>query len=733
MSDEELNAILEKYRKKLMSELGENVTEINTDQHEAYTREYLQFKRDLIPKHFTLYEKACNISEKILRIHPDKKKEKNIQECINTCHLNITPSGAASFAILAPFIVIILGVMLTIAIPFGYAAVFKPDTLSEVQPSFFFIFVSLIAGLAIMFPLQKMPEFLTNSWRLQASNQMVLCIFYIVTYMRHTSNLEHAIEFASSHLSGPLALDLRKVLWDVETEKFSTLKESLDYYLESWRMYNMEFIESLHLIESSLYESSESRRLDLLDKSLDVILEETYEKMLHYAHNLKSPITMLHMLGIILPILGLVILPLVVNFMGGIKWYYLATLYNIALPLGVYYLGRTILAQRPTGYGDTDISEEIPSLKKLKKVSVKIGTHEILISPFSIAVIIAAVMLLIALSPIVLHIVSFDDVCIDEDYCLLEYKEDPTTGQVIGPFGIGAAILSLFFPLAFGIGVGTYYKLRSENIIKVRENAKKLEKEFASALFQLGNRLGDGYPAEVAFGKVADVMEGTTSGSFFRYVSTNIQKMGMSVTDAIFNPKSGAIIYFPSKIIESSMKVLTQSIKKGPQIAAQALVNVSRYIKEMHKVNERLKDLLADVIASMKSQISILTPAIAGIVVGITSMITNILGKIGPLLQKTATEEAALGGTMSDFFGLGIPTYYFQLMVGIYVVQIVYILTILSNGIENGSDSLNEDYLLGQNLIKSTVIYVVIALMVMIIFNFIANMVLTQTLSGGIV
>ena len=49
------------------------------------------------------------------------------------------------------------------------------------------------------------------------------------------------------------------------------------------------------------------------------MLEETYEKMLHYAQNLKSPITMLHMLGIILPILGLVILPLVVSFMEAVK------------------------------------------------------------------------------------------------------------------------------------------------------------------------------------------------------------------------------------------------------------------------------------------------------------------------------------------------------------------------------------------------------------------------------
>ena len=55
-------------------------------------------------------------------------------------------------------------------------------------------------------PLQKLPYYLANSWRMKASNQMVLCVFYVVTYMRHTSNLENAIDFAShyiyAHLNG---------------------------------------------------------------------------------------------------------------------------------------------------------------------------------------------------------------------------------------------------------------------------------------------------------------------------------------------------------------------------------------------------------------------------------------------------------------------------------------------------------------------------------------------------
>jgi hypothetical protein len=483
--------------------------------------------------------------------------------------------------------------------------------------------------------------------------------------------------------------------------------------------------------------------VELLEKSLDVILDETYEKMLHYAQNLKSPITMLHMLGVILPILGLVILPLMVSFIGGVKWYYIGMFYNVLLPIGVMYLGLTILAQRPSGYGDTDVTKMIPSLAKYNKVRFNFGGKEVVMKPIYICIIMGLIFLLIGMLPLLMHFVGFGDFGLGEagdrtsgcnkPYCFLDYREDDITGKMVGPFGIISAVLSLFIPLGLAICLGIYFRYRSRNVIEIRNKAKELENEFASGIFQLGNRLGDGIPAETAFGKVAGMMKETTSGQFFEKVSININKLGMSVDDAIFNPKIGAILSFPSNMITSSMKVLVQSVRKGPKVAAQAMVNISRYIKEIHRVDERLKDLLADIISSMKSQISVMTPAIAGIVIGITSMITNIIGKLGPLLKNQEGAEAAgMGSSVQSLFGIGIPTFYFQIVIGIYVVEIVYILTVLVNGIENGADNLSESYLLGRNLIKSTMLYTIISLIVMITFNIVATMVIGAIFTAGV-
>ncbi|MBS3127777.1 hypothetical protein J4410_01410 [Candidatus Woesearchaeota archaeon] len=363
ISKEEIQEIMRKYTQKLSAQV--NLDEEPLEPKKISSTEYTAFKKEMLPKQQAYFEQLCNMAEKLFKIPVEAKKRERLQESIDIAHLTCTPEGILGLSYFLPLFIVLVGTIFSFLI---------------FQSMFFTLTVFLFAGVLIPI-LQKYPSFVANAWRLKASNQMVICVFYIVTYMRHTSNLENAVRFAADHLAPPLSLDLKKVLWDVETEKYENIKESLDTYLESWRKWNIEFIESMHLIEASLYEAAEERRLQLLDKSLEVMLDETYEKMLHYAHNLKGPIEILHMLGVILPILGLVILPLVVSFMEEVSWYHLAMLYNIIIPLSVYYLGKNILSTRPTGYGDTDISEENPELKKYRNIIFKIGTYELLITP----------------------------------------------------------------------------------------------------------------------------------------------------------------------------------------------------------------------------------------------------------------------------------------------------------------------------------------------------------------
>lgn len=714
--------LLAKYKQRLERELAFEA------QPTGYvTKEYKEFREELLPAKLGWYEKLAKFSGKILKVAPKGDKRDELDKALKTAHLHISPEESYSASLILPVVVLLFGAMMSMI----------------VLNSLFLAAFAIFGGLALIMILQKLPFYLANNWRMRASNQMVLCIFYVVTYMRHTSNLERAIDFASEHLGPPLNMDMKRIIWEFGTGQYDSLQASLDAYLKTWKEHNREFVESFHLIESSLYETSEDRRLGLLDKSLEVMLEETYEKMLHYAQNLKSPITILHMLGIILPILGLVILPLVVSFIQSAEWWHIAAMYNFTLPVVVYFMGKNILSNRPSGYGSQDITELNPELKKYKKMVIKLGKSELRISPLVFALSIGGVLLFLGILPVLLHTINpdFDATLFSMsgyDFKLLDYHlssatSGPKVGKIIGPFGFGASLLSLGIPLAFALSLAIFYRIRSKNILKIRKDTQKLENEFASALFQLGNRLGDGLPAEIAFQKVSGIVQGSVSARFFQLVTTNIRNLGMGLQEALFNPKVGAVAYFPSPLIHSSMKVLTESVRKGPLIAANAILNVSRYIKEMHKVNERLRDLMAEIISDMKSQISFLTPVIAGIVIGITSMIGTILGALSGNIKGMGELGEGMGGRLTEIagiFGDGIPTYYFQIVVGTYVVQLVYILTVISTGIEHGSDKLQTEHNLGKNLMNSTLLYCVFALIVMIIFNMIAVTIITRSMAG---
>ncbi|MFT4312974.1 MAG: hypothetical protein ACMXYA_01065 [Candidatus Woesearchaeota archaeon] len=730
--EKKIENLREKYERKIQTQFRDVLTA--EDMHEGdgpVSSEYLNFKQENVLAHMNWYEQICQFFEKNIPLSPDKVSAKKMQEDIDTIHLQVTPSGVMSAAVILPLTFIMVSSMLVYII----------------FQSMILLFMFVVAGLIMMVPLYQLPAFLAQNWRMKASNQMVLAVFYIVTYMRHTSNLERAIDFASKHLAKPLSMDLKKVIWDVETEKYENVFDSLENYLHNWDSYNDEFVESMHVIMGSLYESDEQKRQELLDKALDLILEETFDKMLHYAHNLQSPITALHMLGIVLPILGLIILPLMVNFMGGVEWYYIAVVYNVFLPIGIYFMGKRILSTRPSGYGGVEIDEDNPLVRELSKPTVKIGSKEYTIPPVPILVLLIVFGLFFTLLPVVLHFIGFEDVGLPGaeqtmqppcgySLCLLGYFNSTEPGQrhiEKGPYGLGATLLSLLLPFSIAMGLALFFSLKSNRLMKMRTDTEKLEVEFTSALFQLGNRMGDGLPAEIAFEKVARNMPNSRSGKFFRIVSTNIQKMGMSVNDAIFDPKVGALVYYPSNLIESSMRILTQSAQKGPLVASNAISNVARYIKEMNRVNERLQDLMAEVISSMRSQINFLTPIISGIVLGITSMISTILLQLRLTLGEAVEtgDQAPVGGGVTailQMFGDGIPAYFFSIIVGLYVLQVIYILSVLVNGIQKGVDPINERYLIGKNMIKSMGLYIGISVIILLVFNLLATSIMVGVL-----
>ena len=688
--------------------------------------DYETFKVETYSKSLGMYEKYCNIFEKYFNLEPDKKLLPKIKEDLYNSHLNCSPKGVISLSAGISLFILIIGALL-----FLFSSTIGGGV--------------IILGISCFFVFQKIPSLISRKINSQSQDQIILSIFYIVAFMRFSSNFERAIQFAAIYLPNPLSMDFKRVLWELENSKYPNIKQAFDKYLEKYREDNLEFLESIYLIESGLFESDDFRRISLLDKSLDLILQSNFEKMMHFSQILREKISSFNMLGIVLPILGLIILPLAAS-MSNPKGVFevIFILYDFLIPILVFYFAYEITISKPSSFN----SIKIPSNYKMPKYKIKIGKNFSYKMPLKkVSILIFFTMLFIGLIPLMLNSFSpkmENDICTSQLENSLNNKFSSLfaensvfstfqTNKLVkiegenpycyGPYGLIPAILSLFIPLSFAFAYGFYLKNKFKDLIHLRDKTKKLEKQFPSAIFQLGNIINEGISGELSFGKVSETMKQTVAGDFFSEIDKNIKFNGMGIEKAIFDSEKGAINKYPSELVLSSMKIFIRAQSKGPEILAKTLIDLSKYLTQIHMGQERMKDLISESVGSMKSQVKFLAPLISSVVVAIVFLITLILGFLGKATEGVSGTEGIgdSGAEFSNILGDSIPTYFFQAGVGMYIVFLVVILSYLVSNLENGDDEINRKYDTGLSLIKSMTKYAMILVILMFVFGIVGS------------
>jgi len=671
----------EKYRKLLEAELrGERVL--------SYSEVYKKFKQEQQPKSHIIFEKVTSFAGKILPISISESEAKKIKRDLDAAHIDVPPYALYSLATL-----VCLSIIFAVI---GLAAIFHFNLL--------ILLVGLLVGAVSFLVILQIPHQFYLSWRAKASNQLVLAVLYMVIYMEHTPNLEKAVWFAAKHLPPPLSLDFIKILWDVETKKYSTIGESIEAYAELWRGYENAFIDAIHLIESSLVRRSKKEQSEALHKAQKVILDGVQDRMMSFAHSLQAPVQVVHMLGIVLPLMSLTMLPMVTAFLGGqIKAWWLFLFYNVILPLFVFATAKSVLDLRPAGINPSDIYRELE--RKYSKPTIILFGKKIKIFPWFPSLLLAVLIIGPASGML---------------YQIIRQSENIQ----VSLSSFTSLVLSTLIIVGIGLSLALYYWLKSSHLMKIRKKIKTIEEQFASAIFQLGNRVAEGIPLERAFGHVAATMPKSDIAGLFELVDFNIRQRGMTLKEALFDPKAGALVQYPSAIIKSVMTVVLESARKSPQIVAKTLITVSQYLEEVHRVEERLKDLLADTISSLNMQALGLAPVICGIVTALSALTVSIMLNLASQMAAIQIGGAALpaaAGTLKsllEVFQISymLPSSLFQVLIGVYVLELAFILNLMLTRIVHGIDPIMEEMRLAKTLTISSSVYSITALLTSAMF-----------------
>jgi Flp pilus assembly protein TadB len=626
-----------------------------------YTSEYLTFLEELKQKPVTWYEKACAFVEKHFPVSPDNKTKLRVEEALRAGYTNATPKGVFSLAILSTLTVLIL--------------VFYCIFFLDIGTVFGIFGIMLIVGVFWYF--YNYPNARAKSMGIKMSADSVLAILYMIIYMRSSPNLEGAIKFAAQNLEGPLAWDLRKLLWDIETGKYASADYALVDYILKWKNKNKEFAEALNLLRGSSVDSS--RREMVYEETLNVILNGTRDRARHYASELRMPMTLIYAMGILLPVMGLVLFPIILIFIADyVKPSFVFFGYDILLPVFLYFIVDHLLASKPPTFSPPDISKAkgVPPMGRFS-----FAGRFIPILPLSLLISIPFVLL------------GWLGLASEEAYASVNFS-------LLIVFGLALTIISYTF-------LDSYQKM------KVRKDIERIEDEFATALFQLGNAISGGAPLESAIDKAKANLKDMKIADMFDIISLNMKKFGYTFEEAMFNKNVGALWYYPSKLIHSIMQTTIQSAKKNIKTAASSMVVISRYLKGVHEVKEEIEDILGETTSSMKFLAIFLAPMVSGVTVTLAVVILQILQKLGAAMQGIMASAGsmntyqnfllvpwAMGGT------LPITAPVFQIIVGIYMIETGVLLAVFLNGIAYGEDPVGMRQSIWTTLFIGILIYI---------------------------
>ncbi|MFA6320040.1 MAG: hypothetical protein WCX66_03890 [archaeon] len=187
---------------------------------------------------------------------------------------------------------------------------------------------------------------------------------YLIMSMKLVPNLEKSIEFSAKHGKGKVADEFKRLIWDFQIGVYSSISEGLDLMALRWGKYSSELKESLMKIRASVMEPSESKRYQLLDKTMSEVLESVKEKMGDYARSLNQPSVMLFYIGVLLPLLLVIILPIGSAFsaMPFATTPILVFIYCFLIPMFAFNFAKSVIKKRPATYEPPIISDNFAGL-----------------------------------------------------------------------------------------------------------------------------------------------------------------------------------------------------------------------------------------------------------------------------------------------------------------------------------------------------------------------------------
>lgn len=156
------------------------------------------------------------------------------------------------------------------------------------------------------------------------------------------------------------------------------------------------------------------------------------------------------------------------------------------------------------------------------------------------------------------------------------------------------------------------------------------------------------------------------------------------------------------------------------------MLTISRYLKDVHKTEETLNDLMDESTTTLLLLAYMLAPIISGVAVGMSQTIITAMFQLSNSVQ--APSGAAGGGPAGGMSGAGlggmlegldnaIPPELLQFVVGIYLLQLLFILGTFYMKIVHGENLTYKNVFIGKVMITGIIFYTITMMIVSTMFG----------------
>lgn len=418
--------------------------------------------------------------------------------------------------------------------------------------------------------------------RSRAAGEAPALVGYLTMAMKLVPNLERAASFAGEQLEGRMGEELREGISEGHLHLHSGADEWLSKFGKRWERTCPELDRSIYLVRSSVNERTSESRTRTLNRALQLVLQGARERMRDFASSINLPTLVIYSMGVLLPLVLVVILPVlsVMDIQVGLA--HVLVLYCFVLPVLVYMLSRQVLSKRPAA---------------IQPPKVPFQTYQL--RAFSLAVAVS-----IPIPALGLMLKAQPDMC---------------------------ALAALWGGV---IGIVSYLFLTSARAFRRREEIIRMEGEFCDALVQLGNRISEGRPAEDALEHVAGTMRGSRLGEVFREASANIRLGGLGLRAAFFDDGRGALRSVHSGMIRGTMKMLVDLIERSTRAAGEAILQTAEHLRGLKEVEVEIRRSMGEVVTSMRSVALFFAP-----------LVTSVAARMQGLLSSKTASSGFLGSS----------------------------------------------------------------------------------------